>query len=171
MSVNASVQVVGVKDTLKQLRELDPELRKQFTKDVKQIARPLTDEAKMLYGKTLPSGFNRKWSDGSRPIFPWQPSRARAQISVKVTTSKRSQSVISVRQGNPAAAIIEFAGTETWNDFAAQTTLVFGRTRGKVMWQAADKKLAGITREIEIAVEAGSEVVRKKVSDLKSWRT
>ena len=48
MSVSASVQVVGVKDTLKQLRELDPELRKQFSRDVKQIVKPLTDEAKIL---------------------------------------------------------------------------------------------------------------------------
>lgn len=171
MSVSASVEVVGVKDTLKQLRQLDPELRKQFTRDVRQIAKPLTDEAKLLYGKSLPSGFNRSWSQGQRQLFPWQPSRARSGVGVKISTSQRSRSVISVRQSNPAAAIIEFAGTETWNDFAAQTTLVFGRTRGKVMWQAADRRLSDITAEVELAVQAGSNTVQKKLRDLKSWRT
>lgn len=171
MSVSASVQVVGVKDTLKQLRELDPELRKQFAKDVKQIAKPLTDEAKSLYGKSLPSGFNRSWSQGQRQLFPWQASRARSSISVRISTSQRSKSVISVRQNNPAASIIEFAGTKNYNNFAAQTSLVFGRTRGKVMWQAADRKLSDITGEVELAVQAGSNTVQKKLQDLRSWRS
>lgn len=171
MSVGTSVQVVGVKDTLKELRQLDPELRKQFARDVRQIAKPLTDEAKSLYGRSLPSGFGRQWHQGQRQLFPWQPSKARSGVTVKISTSQRSRSVISVRQNNPAASIIEFAGTETQSGFASQLTLVFGRTRGKVMWQAADRKLSDITAEVELAVQAGSRVVQKKLQDLKSWRT
>jgi hypothetical protein len=171
MSVSASVQVVGVKDTLKQLRELDPELRKQFSRDVKQIVKPLTDEAKILYSRSMPSGFNRQWNVGQRQIFPWQASKAKTGVTVKISTSQRSRSVISVKQNNPAAAIIEFAGTKNYNNFAAQTSLRFGRTRGKVMWQAADRKLSDITGEVELAVQAGSNTVQKKLQDLKSWRT
>lgn len=163
MAATASVEVLGVKDTLKTLRELDPELRKQFAKDVRQIAKPLTDEAKGLYGRQMPSGFNRKWSDGARPIFPWSASKAKSGVTVKISTSQKSRSVISVRQGNPAAAIIEFAGTETYNAFAAVTSLIFGRTRGKVMWQAADRRLTDITNEVELAVQAGSEVIEKRL--------
>jgi hypothetical protein len=163
MAATTSVEVLGVKDTLKALRDLDPELRKQFARDVRQIAKPLTDEAKNLYGKQMPSGFNRKWSDGSRPIFPWSASKAKSGVTVKIATSQRSRSVISVRQNNPAAAIIEFAGTETYNSFAAVTSLIFGRTRGKVMWQAADRRLTDITNEVELAVQAGSEVIQKRL--------
>ena len=164
-----TVEVIGVKETLKELRALDPELRKQFARDIRQITKPLTDEAKNLYGRQMPSGFNRKWSDGTRLLLPWSASKAKSGVTTKITTSQRSKSVISVRQGNPAAAIIEFAGTKTYNSFAAQLALIFGRTRGKVMWQAADRRLEQITREVSIAVEAGSAVIEKRMGDYR-WR-
>jgi hypothetical protein len=163
VAVGSSVEIVGVKDTLKELRALDPELRKQFRKDVNEIARPLITEARGLYGKKMPSGFARAWNIGGRQIFPWTLSKATRGVSVKIATGRSSQSVISIRQRDPAAAIMEFAGTETWNTFAAQLSLIFGRTRGKVMWQAADTKLQDVTRQVELAVQAGSEVINRKI--------
>jgi hypothetical protein len=164
-----TVEVIGVKETLKELRALDPELRKQFARDIKQITKPLTDEAKTLYGRQMPSGFARTWNLGARPIFPWSVSKARSGVTTKITTSQRSKSVISVRQGNPAAAIIEFAGTRTSNSFATQTSLVFGRTRGKVMWQAADRRLEQINREVETAVETASAQIQRNMESYR-WR-
>ncbi len=163
MAVNSSVQITGVKETLKELRQLDPELRKQFRKDVNEIARPLITEAKTLYGKRLPRGFNRAWTLGGRQVLPWTLSKAQRGATVKISTGRSTQSVISIRQKDPAASIIEFAGTETWNNFAGQLSLIFGRTRGKVMWQAADTRLDDITRQVELAVQAGSATVNKKI--------
>lgn len=166
MAATASVEVVGVKSMLVELRKLDPELRKQFTRDVRQITRPLVDDARELYNKRLPRGTARKWSQNGRPLFPWSASKARSGISVKISTSQRSKSVIKVTQRDPAASIIEFAGTENWSDFAAATTLVFGRTRGKVMWQAADRRLEAITREIEFSVQAGANTVNRAIKGI-----
>lgn len=166
MTVTASVEVVGVKNMLVELRKLDPELRRQFTRDVKQITRPLVDDARDQYLKQLPRGTARKWSQGGRPLFPWSASKARSGISVKVSTSQRSKSVIKVTQRDPAAAIIEFAGTQTQSQFASALTLIFGRTRGKVMWQAADRRLEGITREIELSVQAGSDTVNRAIKGI-----
>jgi mRNA-degrading endonuclease RelE of RelBE toxin-antitoxin system len=46
MSVKVTSNVAGAKDALKTLRKLDPEARKQFLKDAKQIAAPIVNEAK-----------------------------------------------------------------------------------------------------------------------------
>jgi hypothetical protein len=35
-----SVEVSGVKSAIKELRKIDPELRKQFNKDAKEVVRP-----------------------------------------------------------------------------------------------------------------------------------
>ena len=41
MSAEIRTEFVGAADAIKALRRLDPDLRKQFTKDVKEIARRL----------------------------------------------------------------------------------------------------------------------------------
>jgi hypothetical protein len=41
-----SVEVSGVKSAIKELRKIDPELRKQFNKDAKEVVRPVIEAAK-----------------------------------------------------------------------------------------------------------------------------
>jgi mRNA-degrading endonuclease RelE of RelBE toxin-antitoxin system len=62
MSIKVTSNVAGAKDALKTLRKLDPEARKQFLKDAKQIAAPIVNEAKIclprqnLVGHEIPVG-------------------------------------------------------------------------------------------------------------------
>jgi hypothetical protein len=44
-----SVEVSGVKSAIKELRKIDPELRKQFNKDAKEVVRPVIEAAKANY--------------------------------------------------------------------------------------------------------------------------
>jgi len=49
MSVSVSTEVYGIKDAIKELKKIDPELRKQINKDAKDIAQPIISAAKSNY--------------------------------------------------------------------------------------------------------------------------
>jgi len=49
VTATTSTQVAGVQDAIKALRKIDPELRKQFNRDVKQIVAPVVDAAGRAY--------------------------------------------------------------------------------------------------------------------------
>ena len=66
-----TMQVQGLESTLKTLQKIQPEVKKQFFKDAKQIVKPAVDEAKGAYRSDYLSGMTRAWSPGGRPIFPW----------------------------------------------------------------------------------------------------
>ena len=54
MSISAGVSVTGTKEVLLALRQIDPEMRKQFDRDAKQIAAPIVEAAKQDYPEKYP---------------------------------------------------------------------------------------------------------------------
>ena len=44
-----TVQINGVKETIRDLGKIDPELRKQFIRDAKKVARPIVELARAKY--------------------------------------------------------------------------------------------------------------------------
>ena len=66
MPVSATVEIVGVKQTINQLRKLDPELQKQFKADATAIAQPAINAAKAMYTQVPLSGMSRDWKQKKR---------------------------------------------------------------------------------------------------------
>ena len=62
----ATVEVLGVKEMLRELREIDPEARKQFAKDAKAIASPIIVEAQSRYPQQALSGMRYAWKQRGR---------------------------------------------------------------------------------------------------------
>jgi hypothetical protein len=155
MSFKVTTRVEGGKETLKTLRKLDPEARKQFTKDAKRIAAPIVDEAKIAYPDKILSGMKYPWTDprNGRALFPYSAAAARRAISVKVDTRARSKSLIKVVQKDVAASIIEKAGSKTPSNFERQLTLKLGRRPSRVMWPAAEKNLTKVSGEMEASLK------------------
>jgi hypothetical protein len=152
MSISAGVRVTGTKEVLLALRKIDPELRKQFDRDAKQIAAPIVNAAQSDYPEQYLSGMARNWSQRGRELFPYSQAAARRGISVKVSTAKKNQSVIKVTQRNPAASIIEVAGSARRNvagdRFNANLAAKAGQP-SRVMWPSADRHLPQVTAAIE----------------------
>ena len=135
-----SVEVSGVKSAIKELRKIDPELRKQFNKDAKEIVRPIIEAAKTNYPATYLSGMSRTWSQNGIPKFPYSQSKARSGVRLKVDTRGKAVSIINVAQNNPAAVIIDMAGKEGGDSrrgeqFIANLTNKAGKP-SRVMWPA-----------------------------------
>lgn len=77
MSVSAEINVVGVKDALRELNTIDKRLRRQITKDYQEIVQPIVTDAKALVPEKAPiSGFDRKWTPqgSSKPVLPFGAS-------------------------------------------------------------------------------------------------
>ena len=63
MPVNNRLEVVGVKDALRELNDIDKKLRRQITRDYQEIVKPVVSQAKSYVPDVAPlSGFNRVWT-------------------------------------------------------------------------------------------------------------
>jgi hypothetical protein len=74
MPVSNSLEVVGVKDALRELNDIDKKLRRQITRDYQEIVKPVVDEAKGLVPRRAPlSGMERSWTPkgASEPVLPF----------------------------------------------------------------------------------------------------
>lgn len=160
MTATSQIKVVGADDTIKQLRKIDPALRKQFNADVAEIARPATNAASAAY-KFLPlSGMARNWKQDSRKLFPFDVAKASKGIKVKIDTSRRATATIYIQQTNPAAAIFETAGRKSSNRLGdALGTIQQGRTR--LLGPSVAGQLPQITREIsQLVIKVENDINR-----------
>lgn len=166
MSIEIGVRIDGTKDTLKLLKEFEPELRKRFNENAEAIAKPITDAAKARYPDKLLSGMQRSWKTGKgkRGVFPYSQSAAAKGVKVSIKTGRSTRGVISVVQMNPAAAIIDMAGkknaTKKGTIFNDRLSTVFGGP-SRVMWPAATShvnqvstEMAKLVHEAEVQVSA-----------------
>ena len=136
MPVSATVEMVGLKNTINALRKIDPQLQKDFKAQATQIAQPAISAAKAVYNEVPLSGMNYKWQQKgrSRANFPFTVAKAKAGVRVRFDTRRNAVGVILIEQKDPAAAIFETAGRKNPNKL--NTSLMFvglpvtaGRTR------------------------------------------
>jgi hypothetical protein len=166
MTATVKTEVVGAKQAVKSLRKIDPELRKQFNRDVKTIAAPVVDAARGAYPDMPLSGMSRIWSAGSRQLLPWSASKARSGVQVKIDTSKRAVSVIRIQQKDAAASIFELAGKKGTNPkgraFIDNLEARFGRAQ-RVLWPTYERNSAEVTSRMRETVLAASREVQKEL--------
>lgn len=162
MTTTTTVGVFGVKKALKELREIDPELRKAINKRAKDVVKPATDAMKAQYPAQLLSGMARNWQQRGRQLFPYDQAAARKGVTLKVNTSKKSTSVIAIIQKNPAAAIIDMAGKGGNSRFNDALTALFGQP-SRVMWPTYEKNANNVTENMREVVNDLMAAVGKRV--------
>lgn len=154
-------QIRGTKEAIKSLRQIDPDLRKQFTKDARVVAQPITDAVKAAYPEKLLSGMSRPWTQGENQKFPYNQTRAKGGVKLKVDTRRKSGSAIKVQQTNAAAAIADIAGKGRANTLGENLNR-YGRP-SRFMWPAAEKNLDAVTRRMADLVKDVMETVSKEL--------
>lgn len=165
MTASTNIQVAGLNEALRTLRKIEPEIRKQFERDVKTIAQPAVDAAGNAYKFVPLSGMLRAW-DGTgaerrkagrisnRQVFPLSIDKARKGIKVKFDTSLRNSSTIYIQQTDPGWAIFETAGRKTTNPLGtALGPLDSGKTRlfGRVVYSVRNQiesQIADIAKKV-----------------------
>ena len=174
-----NVEVIGVKEVIKELRQLDPELRKQFNRDARQVAQPIIDEAKSRYPDRYLSGMSRLWSRKSRQLFPYKQRDAQRGVVFKIDTGRRAVSVLTIIQKNPAAAIIDMAGkaggqppeksylpSDHGAKFTRALTLFFG-IPSRVMWPAAESQEGRVQDAMIEVINKAANTVELRITQIK----
>lgn len=146
-----TMQVQGLESTLKALQKIQPEVKKQFFKDAKQIVRPAIDEAKNAYRSDYLSGMTRAWAPGGRPIFPWNQASASKGVTVATSLSKKQDAILTFTQKDAAAAIFDMAGKSTDNRLG--NALNAFNTPSRVMWRSYEQHAGDIESEMKKSVD------------------
>ena len=116
MTASASIEIAGLKETIRSLNKVEPGLRKEFTKNANEIAAPAIQEAQRGYAKIPLSGMARNWTDKSgRKIFPFSVAKAQAGVKLKVDAAREAVSLLYITQTNVGAAVFEAAGRSNPN--------------------------------------------------------
>ena len=108
-----SFQVTGIKESLKELNRLAPDLRRQITKDFKTITQPMVNAAKAATPADPPlTGMNRKWKKIKGGV--WNNSQVDRGIQVKIDTRRaRKRNLTAGAQYETLGAFI-FQSREVW---------------------------------------------------------
>jgi hypothetical protein len=167
MTTTATVQVFGAKEALKELKNVEPETRKAINARAKDIAKPATDAIKQEYPPELLSGMRRAWVQRGRQLFPYDQSKARKGVKLKVDTKKKATSVIAIVQDDPAAAIVDMAGKAGGGStqgarFIASLTAMFGPP-SRVMWPTYEKNSDGVAQNMQDVMNDVMAAVGKKL--------
>ena len=157
----ATVEVLGVEQMLQDLRKIDPEARKQFAKDAKQIAAPIVVAAQGRYPAQVLSGMKYKWEQEGRQLLPWDQRKARRGVTVKVDAGKRSDGVVTVIQKDPAASLVEKANDNRLG--RSLSTLAWGPPM-RVMWPAADANITDVQAEMVKALEQVADTINRRIA-------
>ena len=155
-------EIAGVKETIKALRRIDPELRKEFNAKYKDAVSPMTNAAKAIYDdQRFPSGTKRTWAPGGRKIFPLTAAKAKTGVKPKINTSYRGGTALYVMQANPAAAVFDIAGIG--NGLGSAFSAKFGRDPSRVMWPVAERHEKQVKKNVEELVKETTKTVQKLV--------
>ena len=166
MTATAGVEVYGVKEAIKELRNLDPLYRKQLNKDAKEVAAPAVDDAKGRYPMQFLSGMKFQWAPKGKVTFPYDQMKAQRGVKVKVDTSKKNQGTIVITQTDPAAAIIDMAGKGEGNGNRGKAFVrnvaKFGAP-SRIMWPAYEAHSADIEQNMVALIETVMDQVNRNM--------
>ena len=127
MVASSTVTVVGVKDAMRQLQKIEPDLAKQIKKDFKEIVKPVVGDARSQVLNLPLSGFRRNWKAGK--LLPWSQSAVSRSIIARYSNRRRGNSlaVFSVTMKSPAGTIFDIAGRKSANRLGAALDSLYGR--------------------------------------------
>lgn len=175
MPVGVSTEVVGLKDALRDLRQVDDRLANRLKKDARQVLAPVVTEAKRNIPVTALSGMAGNWTSkkSGAKLFPWDGSTGRKYVKAKTSTKRpyehagtvRDLAVFYVSWSGGVNMIFDMAGRRNASTLADNLTGKFGPP-SRIMWPAFEKHQADVEAGIgkvvdEIVDETNKQLGRR----------
>lgn len=177
MTATPNIEIVGLKDALKILNATDKTLRRQITKDFKELMAPVIDDAKQLVPEQPPlSGMARAWKTKSgATILPWQYKSATRTITAFTSGKKVRDTGLGFRQNlavfgmkwtGPEAALFDMAGkAKPGSEMASNLTKKYG-SPSRAMWRAYERKANEVHEKVRDLVEYVMREANRMVGNL-----
>jgi len=185
------VVIEDAKGTLKALRELHPELRKQLTRDLKEVSKPMVEGMKLRIKELAPpvgsldhSG-RTNWDNGKYRSANIKPDNVIAKLSSGRSRKTAITSLFAVWVRSPMASIIgvigkgsmvprravtreyEWRGTTRRhkNNGQGEKLLSFVDNHGERNWfyREAEKTMPNVERQVKLTWDKYSKIVSGKL--------
>jgi hypothetical protein len=177
------IEVYGVAEAIKELRNLEPDLYRNLIKDLKQSAAPLAKAVGLEFPEMPLLNWGGDGSrQGGRARFPsYNANTARRGVKTAVSTrqprNKNEHGILRIQQMDAAGAIYDSAGSKTAAsastaggkfimniDKGPRTKSSVGKTRSRVMYSATRKHLPRLIPAIEFSVRRTEASVQNTIN-------
>jgi len=165
------IEVRGLQESLRELRRLEPEIRKEIGRDIQRLVRPVAQEINRSIPAEAPlSGMNHAgrtgWSNRRNVAVRTDTRRPRRMLTEPPGTS--TVAVIKISTKGAPVAITDMAGRAGGSssrrsfeyqrpNFAPALTSALGRPASRFMWADLETKTADL--------EAGLRDIVARVED------
>jgi hypothetical protein len=163
------MEIVGVKEALRELNKISPQYRRQVTKEFKAIVDPVISQAKNANMENMAlSGFQRDWTTRSGyKMFPLNFQRLERFIIAGTSGKKpkefmgqmRNATVFFVRWKSPQATLLEMSQK---GSLGSNMNKKAGPP-GRVLWKAWEQNETEVNRRVEQLVVKVMDDVQKSM--------
>ena len=162
MAANTTVTVVGVKETLRELQRMEPELAKEIKRDFKQIVDPIVKDARGQVSELPLSGFARNWKAGA--LLPWNRNAVSKSIIARFSNRRRGNSlaVFSVTMKSPAGTIFDMAGRGSANRLASALSSLYGAP-SRLMWPSYERHAEQVNQNLQIVTDKITDATNRRL--------
>ena len=164
MVASSTVTVVGVKDAMRELQKIEPDLATRIKKDFKDIVKPVVGDARSQVVNLPLSGFRRNWKAGK--LLPWSQSAVSRSIIARYSNrrSGNSLAVFSVTMKSPAGTIFDIAGRKSANRLGAALDSLYGRA-SRLMWPTYERHANQVNKNMADLVEKITDAANRRLLD------
>lgn len=162
---NVKIEVLGVKDALRELNSIDKKARRQVTIEYRKIVQPAVSAAQSMIPTYPPmSGWARAWAPNGRgEILPYNGQRSRKAVAAFISSRRpqefagmvRNLSAFGFQWKSADARLFDTAqhgDTPAGRRMAKVLNLHFGRP-SRIMWKAWAKESSAIQAELAKLIE------------------
>jgi hypothetical protein len=156
MPVDVTMEFSGLKEALKEINTIDKKLRRQITRDFKQIVQPVIGKSESLLPNGPPlSGMARSWKGKSgADIMSWNDALVRKNIKAFTSGKKirdtglgfrQNLGVFGIRWRGPQATALDFLAKGTMGN---NLTARFGPP-SRIIYKAYESSQAKVQAEVK----------------------
>jgi len=162
VAANTTVTVVGVKETLRELQRMEPDLAKEIKRDFKQIVDPIVQDARAQVSELPLSGFARNWKAGA--LLPWNRSAVSKSIIARFSNRRRGNSlaVFSVTMKSPAGTIFDMAGRASVNRLASALSSLYGAP-SRLMWPTYERHAEQVNQNLQTVTDRITDATNRRL--------
>ena len=150
--------ITDIQKLQRELMKIDPELRKALQREIKDVAKPVSERVRSAIPYTAPlSGMNNRGRLG------WQPNGGKKPNDVRIVYragSKRNAgmvtSLVSVNVGSAVVSMIDMAGkARPMGKTLSGGSMIrhLGRKPSRYVWPAAEEALPAVEGKIKRIID------------------
>ena len=163
MAVDTTVTVAGVKETLRELQKMEPDLAKEIKKDFKQIVDPIVKDARAQVRELPLSGFARNWKAGV--LLPWNKNAVSKSIIARFSNRRKGNSlaVFSVTMKSPAGTVFDMSGRGNANRLGRTLSALYN-SPSRLMWPAYDRNAEAVNENLGRVTEKIQDATNRRLT-------